>query len=125
MTERLLTRQEVLNHVHAHFTAPDARLGVSTTPGCVRSCCYRTLDGARCAVGALLTADELDKLDWVREGRVLGEISVDDLPERLRSDELHFLLDDLQTEHDASDTVEEFRTRLNRYAADVGLNVPS
>lgn len=91
MSTEQLSAQQIVDTVLARMEAQ----GKPATGG-LDSCLYRTTDGLKCAVGCLLTDEELDLLYEVGDnGRAVGEIS---LPPRLRP---HLtLLSHLQWSHD-------------------------
>lgn len=115
-----MTAQEIFNIVWDHLiTKASPKATIIGETGATR-CVYRTPEGAKCAVGALVTDEEC--VNW-------GLISVrnlyeeDCLPARLI--EHVSLLEDLQGAHDVSYSQEDRRVNLAGIASHWGLEVPA
>lgn len=119
-----MTMQDVLTTIYTHFSQPGAVLGRVYGEGQTSTCVYRGPNGAQCAVGCLLTDDEVKTLDWAKNNNIISEVDIDDLPERLQDDDVLEMLCDLQVMHDRSSSVDNFLGKLRMYAAENDLRLP-
>lgn len=110
-----MTDQEIFDAVARHLFAQGKQSVAADAARGGTICMYRTPDGCRCAVGALLTDDEYD---LAMEGQSVAELAKAGLlPGRLAGDVP--MLEELQRAHDRADRPERFKRDVARALRDV------
>lgn len=111
-----MTRQEVFNIVVKHLAAQNWERSIG--PG--GTCAYRSKDGKKCPIGALLLDDEVPK-----EGDIVHGDWFRPIMERLGlgTSDLGFL-DQLQCAHDHSAMGERMREKFKEVGAQYRLEWP-
>jgi len=107
------TVQEAYDGIIKWFSKPGRGLGYFTDDAGVVVCEYRTNDGARCAVGCLVSDEEYESTGWM-----IDNLTVADSALYMRLDLCGFLIDaqsihDFAAAHDTGvDQVSAFLTRM-------------
>ena len=120
------TLQEVFDDAYRGLAAQGFRRSIHipqigvTKP----SCAYVSADGCRCAIGHLMTSDEI-----TRFGHVVAPVeelmAYQDFHQKLADAASAEDLDQLQEAHDLSQTSDDMQERLRLYAVAHGLTIPS
>lgn len=110
-----VTAQELFDAVWTRFVVNGAPRSMNAG-----GCAYRGDDGAKCAVGILVTDNECAEWEgWGATSPVIRH----SMPSRLHP---HMsLLSDMQDAHDLADSTSGIESRLRSAAARHGLTVPS
>ncbi len=88
------------------------------------NCAYRGADGAKCAVGHLITDEQITKY------AIGNTVAVYSFPEELiaellpEDDDAMLFFEELQGVHDGAGGVSEFKTRAAKFAKEYKLTVP-
>lgn len=109
-----MTAQEIFNAVWKHLVTDNAPKSVRKDG---EACQYRGADGAKCAVGILVTDEECE--GWDASGNAASDVP---LPARLTAHVA--LLAELQLCHDTANNPQERSKKLRKCAQMFALKIP-